>query len=148
MSRKNTELQTSLDGEMKKSADLTGKYEHLEEEHILTKAQLTTDKEGLQANLTALKSKLSSIEAENTRFRKDNIDLSRKIVEMQNKQKELETKQNRNSSLEHEKNRLVGTIQQKDQDYNKLYKENDMNKEVGVQLRREVCIFFDVNGGM
>lgn len=134
-------MQAGLDREMKKCVDLTGKYEHLEEEHILTKAQLTTDKEGLQANLTTLKTKLSSLEAENTRFRKDNIDLSRKIVDMQNKQKELETKQNRNSSLEHEKNRLLSTIQQKDQDYNKLYKENDMNKEVGAQLRREVCLF-------
>lgn len=137
--RKQTvELQNSLDRETKQCADLTAKYEHLEEEHILTKAQLTTDKEGLQTSLATLKSKLSNVEAENSRFKKDNIDLSRKIVDMQNKCKDLEGRQLRTNSLEHENRRLTTTIQQREQEFKKLSNENDMNKEVGVQLRREV----------
>lgn len=138
--KQTTDLETKLDREMKQCAELTAKYEHLEEEHILTKAQLTTDKEGLQANLATLKKKVTNLENENGRFKKDNIDLSRKIVDMQNKCKDLESRQIRTSNMEHENMRLTSTVQQRDQEYNKLLNENDMNKEVGVQLRREVSI--------
>lgn len=41
------ELEASLSKETKKYTDLTAKYELLEEEHVLTKAQLTTEKEKL-----------------------------------------------------------------------------------------------------
>lgn len=148
MRKQNADLQNSLDHEAEKCANLTGKYEHLEEEHILMKAQLTTDKEGLQANLTNFKTKLTSLEAENTRFKKDNIDLSRKIVDMQNKYKELESKQSRNTSLEYEKKRLSATLQQREQEYLLLSKENSMNVDQSLQLRREVSfrnLFIDNN---
>lgn len=140
MRRQTVDLQSKLDMEIKQCAELTAKYEHLEEEHILTKAQLTTDKEGLQSNLGSLKTKLSSVEAENGRFKKDNIDLSRKIVDMQSKCKELEVRQTRTNSMEHEIKRMTATLQQREQEYNKLINENDMNKEMGVQLRRDVRI--------
>lgn len=141
MKKQNSELQSGLDREVKKFVDLTGKYEHLEEEHILTKAQLTTDKEGLQTSLSTLKAKFANLEAENGRFKKDNIDLSRRIVDIQNKYKELEGKQSKNSSLEHEKNRLAATLQDKSQDYDHLVRENEMNKDFGMQLKRDVSFF-------
>jgi hypothetical protein len=46
---KSTELEEALAAERQEYEDLTAKYEILEEEHVVTKAQLVMDKESVQA---------------------------------------------------------------------------------------------------
>lgn len=138
MKKLNQELQTQLENETKRLADTTAKFEHLEETYVFTRAQLTTDNENLQNNFNAVKTKLSALEVENSQLRKDNIDLSRKIVDTQNKFKEMEVKQAHSGAVEHERTRLLAALKEKDQEYEFLVKENEMNKDLGIQLKREV----------
>lgn len=136
--KQNDDLQTELDRDKKRYTDLTGKYEQLEEEHVLIKAQLTTDKENLQSNLSATKSKLNDIDSEVTKLRREKLDLSKKLTESQSKIKDLESLSVRNVTFEHEKNRLKGQLEDREQDFERLKDENEMNKDVCVQLKREV----------
>lgn len=141
----NQELQTQLENETKRLADTTAKFEQLEETYVFTRAQLTTDNENLQNNFNAVKTKLTGLEVENAQLRKDNIDLSRKIVDTQNKLKEMEVKQAHSGAIEHERTRLLAALKEKGQEYEFLVKENEMNKDLGIQLKREVKLQLQTN---
>lgn len=138
LKRQNVDLLAQSELDAKKLTDVTSKYEQLEEQHIFVRAQLTSDKETLQASNTAIKSKMTAMESELDRFKRDNIDLSRKIVEVQTKCKDLESKQSQISVIEHERKRLLNTLQEKSQQYELLVSENEMNKDLSLQAKKEV----------
>lgn len=136
--KQNAALSARIDDETKKVLDAATRYEHLEEQHVLAKAQFSSQADKLQATNATIKSKMATMEVELARFRRDNIDLSRKLVEMQTKCKELETKSSQNAVIEHEKNRLLGSLQEKNHQYELLISENEMNKDLSDQLKKEV----------
>lgn len=138
LKKQNLDLHTQIDSETKKITEITTKYEQLEEQHVFIKAQLTSDKESLQSNNNTMKLKLSSMEHELERFKRDNIDLSRKIVDIQNKCKDYESKHSQSTVIEHERKRLLATLQEKSQQYELLVSENEMNKDTSVQYKKEV----------
>lgn len=134
----NDELQEELNRDKKRYSDLTGKYEQLEEEHVLIKAQLTADKEKAQSDLSSVKGKLTEVDSDYLKIKKEKADLTNKINELTGKVNELENKLTRSTTVEHEKNRLKATLQEREQDLDKIKNENEMNKDVCGQLKREV----------
>lgn len=141
--KQNTDLLAQMDNEMRKTMEITTKYEQLEEQHVLIKAQLTSDKEKLQATNNTLKTKMTALETELERFKRDNIDLSRKVVDVQSKCKDLESKSSQNTVVEHERKRLLASLQEKSHQYELLVSENAMNKDLSVQLKKEVIIMYE-----
>lgn len=138
--KQNTQLQAQIISDEKKIMDVTTKYEQLEERHVLVRAQLTTQNEQLEAKAATMKTKMSTMETELARFKRDNIDLSRKVVEMQTRCKDLESKSSQNAVIVHEKNRLLASLQEKSHQYELLISENEMNKDLSEQLKKEVNI--------
>lgn len=136
--KQNTDLLARIDDEARKTTEITSKYEQLEEQHVFIKAQLTSDKETLQTSNNTLKAKIITIDTELERFKRDNIDLSRKIVDVQNKSKDLESKISQNTVIEHERKRLLASLQEKSHQYELLVSENEMNKDLSDQLKKEV----------
>lgn len=136
--KQNDELQVELDRDKKRYTDLTGKYEQLEEEHVLIKAQLTTDKEKLQTTLNSTRSQLHDIDSDLSKLRKEKLDLSKKLTEQQNKVKDFESINVRSVTVEHEKNRLKVQLEDREKDFERLKDENEMNKDVCMQMKREV----------
>lgn len=141
------ELQLELESDKKRYSDLNGKYEQLEEEHILIKAQLTTDKENLQSSLDYNRNIMNDREAELRNLRKEKIDLSRKLVEATSKANALDGQSLRITTLQYEKNRIKMTLDERDQQISQLRDENDMNKDVCSQMKREVMLkYADLTG--
>lgn len=136
--KQNTDLQVQIDADAKKVIEMTTKYEQLEEQHVLIKAQLTSDKESLQTVNGTLKAKNRTLESELERFKRDNVDLSRKIIDVQTKCKDFESKSSQNAVVVHEKNRLLASLQEKNHQYELLVSENEMNKDLSDQLKKEV----------
>lgn len=136
--KQNTDLQTQCNAETKKLTAMTSKYEQLEEQHVFTKAQLASDKETLQTTNNTQRAKIITLETELERFKRDNIDLSRKIVDVQNKCKDLESKSSQITVVEHERKRLLASLQEKNHQYELLVSENEMNKDLSEQWKKEV----------
>lgn len=134
------ELQVELDRDKKRYSDLNGKYEQLEEEHILIKAQLTTEKENLQTSLIGNRNLLNDAEEKLRNLKKEKIDLSRKLSDAMAKAKELDGQSLRVTTLQYEKNRIKMSLDEREQQINQLRDENDMNKDVCGQLKREVTL--------
>lgn len=132
------DLQLEQEREKKRFSDLNGKYEQLEEEHILVKAQLITDKENLQTSLNASRNMMNDREAELRNLKKEKIDLSRKLTEAMSKVKDTDGQSLRITTLQYEKNRIKMTLDERDQQISQLRDENDMNKDVCSQMKREV----------
>lgn len=139
--KQNTDLQAQINGEIKKTTEVMSKFEQLNEQHIYIKAQLTSDKEALETSTNTLKAKIVTSESILERFKRDNIDLSRKIVEMQNKCKDMESKSSQNMVIEHERKRLLTSLQEKSHQHELLVSENEMNKDLNEQLKKEVITF-------
>lgn len=139
--KQNTDLQAQIDGETKKTTEAMTKFEELNEQHVYIKAQLASEKEALEQSNNAIKAKLVTAESILERFKRDNIDLSRKIVDMQTKCKELESKSSQNLIQEHERKRLLASLQEKSHQYELLVSENEMNKDLNEQLKKEVITF-------
>lgn len=132
------DAQTELDRDRKRYAELTGKYEHLEEDYLLVKAQLTAEKENLQTSLNIQRNQLSDSEDAIRLMKKENFELSRKLSDTAARLTESETKTLRQTSLEYEKNRLKMTLVERDQQIAQLKDENEMNRDVCDSLRREI----------
>lgn len=137
--RKQTDdLQNELDRDKKRYSDFTAKYEQLEEEHVLIKAQLITEKENLQTELTQLKTKFGQLESECMASKKDKLDLNRKLNDAEYRIRENDRKLSRMNAFELENTGLKSTLDEKNHQFNKLKMENDMNKDVCNQMKREV----------
>lgn len=132
------ELTTEIHQQSRKFEELLQKHETMEEEHLVTQAQLAAEREKLQ-ELDKLKNKLLQAEAIETRLVKENTNMSRRLVEVQKKLTAAETNNDsRYASIELEKNRMKTALEDKQHDYEKLAKENEMNAYQVNQLKKDV----------
>lgn len=138
LKKQNDELQTELDRDRKRYSELNGKFEHLEEEHLFVKAQLTTQKENLQTELVTTKSKLINSEADLAKVTKEKDDLNKNLTQAQQKVRDFEGKGAKSSAVELENNRLKSCLSEKEQEFKNLKKETEMNKDVNEQMKKEV----------
>ncbi|XP_030376633.1 myosin-4 isoform X1 [Scaptodrosophila lebanonensis] len=128
------DLQTSLTDEQKRYEDLNTHWEKLSEETILMRAQLTTEKQNLQAELNAQKQKLSEMDT----IRIERTDMARKLSEAQKKISDLEAKTLKGgNSSEYERTVLKNKLAEKEHEYERLRRENDMNIDLVFQLRKD-----------
>lgn len=139
LKKQNDELQAELDRDRKRYIELNGKFEHLEEEHLFVKAQLTTQKENLQTEMLATKSKILNFEADLAAAAKEKVDLNKKLIQAQQKVRESDGNNGaKSSAVEHENNRLKSCLSEKEQEFRNLKKETEMNKDVNDQMKKEV----------
>lgn len=140
LQEKNKELDENLAKEIKKSSTLTGKYELLEEEHVLFKAQLTTEKEKLENEIKSLKSKVNQFDDAEVVSRREKADLNKKITDLQRKLTEAEHNNSKvtTSTFELDRSRLKAKLEEKESEFNKLAKQNEMNVDQLSTLRKEV----------
>jgi chromosome segregation ATPase len=136
----NKELEDSIAEEIKKNSTLTGQYEILEEEHVLFKAQLTTEKEKLESEIKSLKTKVKDFEDFEVVNKKEKSDLAKKITDLQRKLTEAEhnSSQKSSSSFDLEKSRLKSKLEEKESEFNKLQKQNEMNVDQLSSIRKDV----------
>ncbi|XP_068140797.1 LOW QUALITY PROTEIN: myosin heavy chain, cardiac muscle isoform [Drosophila tropicalis] len=126
--------QTALSAEQKRYEDLNTHWEKLSEETILMRAQLTTEKQSLQAQLNSQKQKLSEMDT----IRIERTDMARKLSEAQKKINELEVKTLKTgNSSEYEKTVLKNKLSEKEHEYERLRRENEMNIDLVFQLRKD-----------
>nr|XP_040235446.2 myosin heavy chain, non-muscle [Anopheles coluzzii]XP_040235447.2 myosin heavy chain, non-muscle [Anopheles coluzzii] len=137
LKKQNEELTTEIHQQSRKFEELLQKHETMEEEHLVTQAQLAAEREKLQ-ELDKLKNKLLQAEAIETRLVKENTNMSRRLVEVQKKLTAAETNNDsRYASIELEKNRMKTALEDKQHDYEKLAKENEMNAYQVNQLKKD-----------
>lgn len=143
------ELEASLSAEAKKFVGLTGRYELLEEEHVLFKAQLTTQKEKLDAEIKSLKTKVREFDDVEVVTRREKADLTKKITDLQRKLTEAEHNNSKTSTstFELERSRLRAKLEEKESEFNKLQKQNEMNVDQLSSLRKEVSNWINTCGG-
>lgn len=133
-----TELMSKLEDETRKYQQLVSKHELLEEDHVMLKAQIESERQKLQ-ELTVLRNKLEQADSIEARLVKENTNLSRKCVEMQKKIAALESSaDSRMAGLEMEKNRAKSSLEDKQREYEHLSEENEMNAYQVAQLRKDV----------
>lgn len=141
------DLEESLSKEQKKNLALTGQYELLEEEHVLFKAQLTTGKEKLESEIKQLKAKVDEFDDIEAVNRREKTDLNKKITDLQRKLTEAEHNQSKTSTstFELDRSRLKAKLEEKESEFNKLKKQNEMNVDQLSTIRKEVswAMFID-----
>lgn len=137
LKEQNQELEQSLKEHRKSFSELTGKYENLEEEHVLFKAQLTTQKENLESKINALQTKVKDYETLETKWKKDSADFTKKMQEMQKKLTIAEHKDVKSGTSEVEKARLKAKLDEKETEYANLLNQNEMNLDQLSNLKRD-----------
>ncbi|XP_046966451.1 centromere-associated protein E [Vanessa cardui] len=122
-------LEHSLAVEKAEYEELTGKYELLEEEHVVTKARLTVDKEKAQSELILAQKELNSTLAE-IKSLQDSYDsqLSNWNKEKSEMQKEISSLQDRlcGGGWEVERARLTARLEQHERDLRTAKDEHDV----------------------
>ncbi|XP_055682397.1 myosin heavy chain, striated muscle [Lutzomyia longipalpis] len=131
------ELEATVAKDVEKYKDLTGKYELLEEEHVLIKAQLTTEKEKAQSEVAALKKKLAEAKDKDSKNKSETETLNKRLSEAKEKIADLEGRNVKMSAIELERNRLKSSLEETERMFEKLKKENEMNADQVMQLKRE-----------
>ncbi|XP_053961518.1 myosin-9 isoform X4 [Anastrepha ludens] len=127
------ELQVQLVDENKRYKDLNTHWEKLSEETILMRAQLTTEKDNMQVELNSMRQKLNEMDE----IRVERTELAKKLSDVKKKLQEAEAKQIKNGASEHEKTMLKNKLAEKEQEYDRLRRENEMNIDLVFQLRKE-----------
>ncbi|XP_017024007.1 trichohyalin isoform X4 [Drosophila kikkawai] len=130
------EVQSSLSSEQKRYEDLNNLWEKLSEETILMRAQLTTEKQSLQAELNANRQKISEMDT----IRIERTDMARKLNEAQKKIADLQAKALKTSNGnggEYERTVLKNKLSEKEHEYERLRRENEMNIDLVFQLRKD-----------
>ncbi|KAH8279795.1 hypothetical protein KR054_005932 [Drosophila jambulina] len=130
------EVQSSLTSEQKRYEDLNNLWEKLSEETILMRAQLTTEKQSLQAELNANRQKVAEMDT----IRIERTDMARKLNEAQKKIADLQAKALKASNGnggEYERTVLKNKLAEKEHEYERLRRENEMNIDLVFQLRKD-----------
>ncbi|XP_026835489.1 putative leucine-rich repeat-containing protein DDB_G0290503 isoform X2 [Drosophila erecta] len=130
------EVQASLSSEQKRYEELNNHWEKLSEETILMRAQLTTEKQSLQAELNANKQKISEMDT----IRIERTDMARKLSEAQKKIADLQAKALKTvngNGAEYERTVLKNKLTEKEHEYERLRRENEMNIDLVFQLRKD-----------
>ncbi|XP_035775307.1 COP1-interactive protein 1-like [Anopheles albimanus] len=137
LKKQNEDLTTEIHQQNRKFEELLQKHETMEEEHLVLRAQLASEREKSQES-EKLKEKLIQSEAIETRLVKENTNLSRKLVEAQKKLSTVEAStENRIATIELERNRMKALLEDKQNEYEKLLKENEMNSYQVNQLKKD-----------
>ncbi|CAG9796697.1 unnamed protein product [Diatraea saccharalis] len=134
-------LQHSLAVEKAEYEELTGKYEILEEEHVVTKARLTVEKEQAQGELMHVKKELNSAlsemkalqethESQSTTWNKEKTEL----------QKEISSLQERlcGGGWEVEKARLTARLEQRERELRAATDQRDVLTHHHEQAKKEL----------
>lgn len=130
------EVQASLSAEQKRYEDLNNHWEKLSEETILMRAQLTTEKQSLQAELNASKQKIAEMDT----IRIERTDMARKLSEAQKRIADLQAKALKTvngNGAEYERTVLKNKLAEKEHEYERLRRENEMNIDLVFQLRKD-----------
>jgi chromosome segregation ATPase len=136
---KNKELEIEVQNERKRNSEFSSKYELLEEEHVLFKAQLSTENEKLEAEIKSLKAQITKLKMNEDETQSEKQSLKTKISDLQRKLTEAEIQGNKTSStIDLEKSRLKSKLDEKEQEYSKLVKQNEMNLDQLSSLRKDV----------
>lgn len=90
--------------------------------------------------IKTLKSKVKDFEAAEAVTKREKADLSRKIIELQRKltEAELNGAKTTTSTFELERSRLRAKLEEKESEFNKLTKQNEMNVDQLSSVRKEV----------
>uniref|UniRef100_A0A182M105 SOGA coiled-coil domain-containing protein n=1 Tax=Anopheles culicifacies TaxID=139723 RepID=A0A182M105_9DIPT len=137
LKKQNEELTAEIHQQSRKFEELLQKHETMEEDHLVVKAQLASEREKTQ-EVDKLKNKLLQAEAIESRLVKENTNMSRRLVEVQKKLTAAETNNdNRYAGIELEKNRLKTALEDKQHDFEKLTKESEMNAYQVNQLKKD-----------
>ncbi|XP_059616735.1 myosin heavy chain, striated muscle [Phlebotomus argentipes] len=137
LKEKVSELESTVAKDGEKYKDLTGKYELLEEEHVLIKAQLTSEKEKAQSEVATLKKKLTEAKDKDSKSKSETETLTKRLSEAKEKITDLEARNVKVTAIELERNRLKSSLEETERLHEKLKKENEMNADQVVQLKRE-----------
>lgn len=107
---------------------------------MLFKAQLTTGKEKLEAEIKSLKAKVKESEDAEGIARREKTELNKKITELQRKLTEAEHNgaKTSTSTFELERSRLKAKLEEKESEFNKLTNQNEMNVDQLSTMRKEV----------
>ncbi|XP_049538261.1 myosin-2 heavy chain [Anopheles darlingi] len=137
LKKQNEDLTTEIHQQNRKFEELLQKHETMEEEHLVLRAQLASEREKSQES-EKVKEKLIQSEAIETRLVKENTNLSRKLVEAQKKLATAEAStDNRVATIELERNRMKSSLEDKQNEFEKLLKENEMNSYQVNQLKKD-----------
>ncbi|GAB0098805.1 putative leucine-rich repeat-containing protein DDB_G0290503 isoform X1 [Sergentomyia squamirostris] len=137
LKEKITDLEAAANKDTEKYKDLTGKYELLEEEHVLIKAQLTSEKEKAQSEVTSLKKKLAEAKDKDSKMKSETESLNKRLADAKEKITDLEAKQMKTTAIELERNRLKSSLEETERSFEKLKRENEMNADQVLQLKRD-----------
>lgn len=135
-SKQMQELRKQLDESQKRYEELNTHWEKLSEETILMRAQLTTEKQTLQSELSATKQKLSDMDT----IRIERTEMAKKLSESQRKIVDLEAraiKMSNSTGADHERQMLKNKLAEKEHEYERLRRENEMNIDLVFQLRKD-----------
>ncbi|XP_069678529.1 golgin subfamily A member 4 isoform X2 [Periplaneta americana] len=137
-------LEEALAGERQEYEDLTTKYEILEEEHVVTKAQLVMDREKIEAQLLSTKRELvaagNELRALRDTFSGKQDSWIKEKLDLQEKLKELEEKVSRSNggdSWTLEKTRLKSILEDKTIEMDQMKKEAHMLSDQMEHIRKE-----------
>ncbi|KAJ4435370.1 hypothetical protein ANN_17984, partial [Periplaneta americana] len=137
-------LEEALTGERQEYEDLTAKYEILEEEHVVTKAQLVMDREKIEAQLLSTKRELvaagNELRALRDTFSGKQDSWIKEKLDLQEKLKELEEKVSRSNggdSWTLEKTRLKSILEDKTIEMDQMKKEAHMLSDQMEHIRKE-----------
>lgn len=131
------DLEGRVTEEVDKYKELTGKYELLEEEHVLTKAQLTTEKDKIQNELTSAQGRLQDSFAVETKLKSEASELTRKLRLAEGKIRDMEKVSTKTGSVELERNQMRSKLLEIEGEMNKLKRENEMNLDKALNSKKE-----------
>ncbi|XP_063928272.1 trichohyalin isoform X3 [Zophobas morio] len=132
-------LERNLKTEKQKYEDLTGKYEILEEEHVVTKAKLVMEKETIENQLSNTKTELQNLEGElktlRETYNKQHDEWIKEKLNIQDKLKDIEKKSGNGNELE--KTRLKANLEEKQSELDQIRKENSVINDQMEYMRKE-----------
>lgn len=132
-----SELEGRISDESQKYKELTGKYELLEEEHVLTKAQLTTEKDKIQNELNSATGRFQDFSAVETRLKAETAELTRKLRLAEGKMRDMEKQNSSKTSIELERNQMRSKLLEVESDLKKVKRENEMNVDKALCSKKE-----------
>ncbi|XP_075213004.1 uncharacterized protein LOC142319510 isoform X2 [Lycorma delicatula] len=140
MQAKIDKLELALESEKHEYDELTSKYELLEEEHVVTKAQFVREREDIQGQLVTTQTELVGIETElrtlRDTYNNKQDDWIKEKLEFQNKLQELEEKADQETWVL-EKIRLNAICEEKASEIDTLRRENMTQVEQIECMRKE-----------
>ncbi|XP_017771201.1 PREDICTED: myosin-2 heavy chain isoform X2 [Nicrophorus vespilloides] len=127
-------LEKEISKERKEYENLTAKYEVLEEEHVVTKAKLVTEKESLSSQLMCVRRELEKVE-EDSEIEKDALVM--KYEALMKVKNELAEKISKNGNGDLEKVRLKSSLEERQSELDQLKKEYEVINDQMEYMRRE-----------